>query len=204
MKKKLRIFAFSDIHSPDDFAMAEIDPRQFDLVLTLGDIGEDTLDYILFQARQVPCYGVPGNHDKEEPVGLNSLHRRVIDFHGIRIGGIGGARKYKDEPHHYSAPRMAWITRRLPPADLIISHSPPLAVSQNEDPLHQGFSSFDRYIKQHQPQAWLHGHTGKKFTGRVENTEIFGVNVRRPLTLEFEIGRAKPRKTAQFFSNLLR
>ena len=203
MKQTLRIFAFSDIHSPDDFAMAEIDPDRFDLVVTLGDIGEDTLDYILYKARRVPCFGVPGNHDKKNPAGLNNLHGRVIDFKGLRIGGIGGSRKYKNEPHHYTVHQMKRITRRLAAADLIISHSPPLATSQKEDPLHQGFGSFDRYIEKHRPQAWLHGHTGKKFTGEVGETAVYGVNVRRPLTLELEVGRAKRRPPTTFLSNLL-
>ena len=204
MKKMLRIFAFSDIHSPDDFAMAEIDPDQFDLVVTLGDISDDTLDYILYQARGVPCLGVPGNHDKKHPVGLNNIHGRVIDFNGIRIGGIGGSRKYKNEPNHYSVPQMEWIMRRMRPADLIISHSPPLGTSLKEDPLHQGFACFDKYIKKHKPQAWLHGHTGKKFTGELEGTAVYGVDVRRPLTLEFEVGqRKKRRKPSAMLASML-
>ncbi len=203
MKKTLRIFAFSDIHSPDDFVMAEIDPSRFDLVVTLGDIPDSVLDYILFQAKGVPCFGVPGNHDSKNPAGLNNLHGQVVDFHGIRIGGIGGSRKYKNEPHHYTVSQMKWITRRMPAADLIIAHSPPLGTSLKEDPLHQGFACFDHYIQKHKPQAWLHGHTGKKFTGEFDDTAVYGVNVRRPLTLEFEIRPKKRRKPSAILANML-
>ena len=204
MRKTLRIFAFSDIHSPDDFEIGEIDPNQFDLVVTLGDISEATLDYILYQAKNVPCFGVPGNHDKADPAGLTNIHGKVIDFHGIRIGGIGGSRKYKDEPNHYSSRQMNWIVNRLSPADLILSHSPPLATSLNEDRLHQGFACFDRYIKLHKPQAWLHGHTGKTFTGGYEGTAVYGINVRRPLTLELKVGmKRKPKRAAMLASMLL-
>lgn len=187
MKRTLRIYALSDIHSPADFIMPEIDPDKFDLVLTLGDIEDATLDYILQMARRVPCYGVPGNHDKAKPAGLNNLHGRVITINGVRIGGLGGARKYKDHPHHYTDLQMSMMTRRLASADLVISHAPPLATSQRESPIHKGFAAFDRYITRHRPQAWIHGHTGKKFTGNIGNTGVYGVSVRRPLTLEFEV-----------------
>lgn len=56
----MRIFAIADIHSPDYFTMPGMAGRGFDLVVTLGDIGVDTLDYILFQSRGVPCVGVLG------------------------------------------------------------------------------------------------------------------------------------------------
>ena len=191
MKRTLRIYALSDIHSPADFFMPEIDPEQFDLILTLGDIEEGTLDYILEMGKRVPCYGVPGNHDKAKPAGLNNLHGKVITINGVRIGGIGGARKYKDHPHHYTDLQMSMMMRRLAAADLIISHAPPLATSQDESPIHKGFASFDRYITRHRPQAWIHGHTGKKFTGNIGDTDVYGVSVRRPLTLEFELSKSK-------------
>ena len=93
--------------------------------------------------------------------------------------------------------------RRLSPADLIISHAPPLETSQKEDRIHQGFASFDRYIKKHRPQAWLHGHTGKKFTGNIGETDVYGVSVRRPLILEFDLA-SRPKPTLKsFLTNLL-
>ena len=43
--QQLRIYAVADIHSPDSFRMAQLSPESCDLVLTLGDIDEGTLDY---------------------------------------------------------------------------------------------------------------------------------------------------------------
>lgn len=203
MKKTLRIYALSDIHSPADFYMPEIDPDQFDLVLTLGDIEDATLDYILQMSKRVPCYGVPGNHDSPHLPGLNNLHGKAISINGIRIAGIGGARKYKDHPHHYTDLQMKMMMKLVPPADLIISHAPPLATSTKEDRIHQGFSSFDHYIEKHQPQVWLHGHTGKKFTGSHKNTKIFGVSIKRPLTLEFDLSRPRKKSLKGFVTGLL-
>jgi Icc-related predicted phosphoesterase len=150
----------------------------------------------------VPCYGVPGNHDKLRPAGLNNLHGRVVTVNGVRIAGIGGARKYKTHPNHYTDLQMNRTMLRLPLADLIIAHSPPLATSQKEDPIHQGFACFDRYIKKYRPQAWIHGHTGKKFTGSVESTAVYGVNVRRPLILEFDLTARPESKLKGFITNL--
>ena len=42
----LNLILLSDVHSPDSFLMNEVDPQEFDLVLTLGDINEATMDYM--------------------------------------------------------------------------------------------------------------------------------------------------------------
>ena len=88
--KSLSLILLSDVHSPDSFLINEVDHREFDLVLTLGDINEATMDYILNQARLVPVYGVYGNHDPETVAGLDSLDDNVLLINGYRIGGISG------------------------------------------------------------------------------------------------------------------
>lgn len=165
--------------------MPQISPADFDLVLTLGDISEGVLDYILFMARQVPVYGVPGNHDPCDIPGLSSLHRKVIDFKGIRIGGFGGAKKYKEAPYNFTDREVSGLIRRMPMADLFISHAPPLLTSQAEDRVHKGFRAFDNYIRMHGPRYWIHGHLGKRTRATIDHTTVIGICEREPLILEF-------------------
>lgn len=185
MSKKLKIFAFSDIHSPDSFRMAELNPQDFDLVVTLGDIPRDTLDYILFMSKTLTSLGVLGNHDPKEIIELNNIHCKVVEFKGIKIGGFGGSLKYKDEPNHYTEKEAAKKIQKMPYVDIFISHSPPYSTSDQNDPVHCGFKAFDDYIELKRPRYWLHGHLGRKTQSKVCDTEIFGIVEKQPLFLEF-------------------
>ncbi|MGA7393360.1 MAG: metallophosphoesterase, partial [Terrimicrobiaceae bacterium] len=84
--KQLRIYAIADIHSPDSFHMPQLPPDSYDLVLTLGDINDDTLDYIAYMTHGIPWLGVPGNHDPDQVVAFESLHARSVLFRGLRLG----------------------------------------------------------------------------------------------------------------------
>jgi len=184
MSQKIRIFAFSDIHSPDSFQMSELDSKDFDLVLTLGDIPRDTLGYILFMSKRIESYGILGNHDPKEIIALNNIHCRVVEFKGIKIGGFSGSLKYRDEPNQYTEKEVAKKIQRMPYVDIFISHSPPYSVSDQNDPVHCGFKAFDDYIEQKRPKYWLHGHLGVKTRTKICDTEIYGIVEKQPLFLE--------------------
>lgn len=187
MSLSLRTFAIADIHFPDNFRMMELSPDQFDLVLTLGDISAETLDYILFMARYIECVvGIPGNHDPKIVPGLDDLHCRVIEYKGIRIGGFGGANREDKAAHHYSEATAAKKMRKMPAVDLFISHAPPASTAVNEGPMHRGFQAFDDYIAKHQPRYWLHGHLHKRNTQKLGRTEVISIIEKHPLTLDFD------------------
>jgi predicted phosphodiesterase len=186
MKQTLKVYVITDVHSPDAFNMPELDPDQFDIVVTLGDIKEDTLDYISYMSRHIPQYGVPGGHDRSLPRGVCDLHGKFVTVKGIRIGGYGGAPKYKDQPFHYREREVARHMKRMPPVDLLITHTPPLATSMDKDPLHQGFRAFDDYIQRCQPSYLIHGHLERNSKAKIHQTTVYGISLRRPLTLYFD------------------
>lgn len=193
MNTPLRIYVLCDIHSPDYFSMPELNPDMVDIVFTLGDIDEGTLDYIIHMSAGIPVYGVPGNHDNHQMRGVTNIDGKVIDHKGIRIAGMGGARKYKNHPHHYTESAMNRRMFMMPAADIFISHAPPWGTSQKEDPIHQGFKSFDRYIERHEPQYWLHGHLSKNLRNDMGSTKVIGVRERMPLNLELANSRMQQR-----------
>lgn len=181
----LKIFAFSDIHSPDSCALPKLRADEFDLIITLGDIPADTFDYILLMSRTIHNVGVLGNHDPEDIPGLNDLHGKIVEYKGIKIGGFGGSQKYKNQPNHYTENEVHKKIRKFPPVDLFISHAPPFSVSLKEDYLHQGFKAFDDYIDKNVPKYWLHGHLGNNYKTVVGATTVIGINQKQPLWLEF-------------------
>lgn len=166
--------------------MPELMPDEFDVALTLGDIDEATIDYIAFMSRRIPRYGVPGGHDPQYTPGLNNLHRKVVTVKGIVIGGFGGSPKYKDHPNHYTSKDVTKGMRGMPPVDVFIAHTPPLATSTNMDRVHRGFPAFDQYINRYSPSYWLHGHLESFYKAQVEQTTVYGISVSKPLTLQFD------------------
>jgi hypothetical protein len=186
MERILRAYVITDIHSPDAFEMPELDPQIYDVVLTLGDIDENTLDYIAHMSHRIPKFGVPGGHDKILPCGVCDLHGKVVTVKGIRIGGFGGSPKYKDQLFHYSGIQVSLQMLGMPEVDVLITHTPPLATSEQEDYIHRGFRAFDRYLKRYTPSYMIHGHLERNYTARVFQTTVYGICRRRPLKLTFE------------------
>lgn len=182
---RVTIFAVADIHSPDNFNMPELKPEEFDLLLTLGDISENTLDFILFMAIKIQGYGILGNHDPQNMPGLNDIHCKVVEFKGIKIGGFGGAQKYKDHPNHYTDKMVAKSIMKMSAVDIFISHSPPYATSMKEDRVHQGFKAFDEYIEKRSPKYWIHGHLEQNYEMVIGKTKVIGIADKRSLILEF-------------------
>ena len=180
----LRTFIVSDIHSPDSFQMMELKKAEYDLVLTLGDIPRDTLNYILFMSKEIQSYGVLGNHDPKEILSLNNIHCKVVDYNGIRIGGFGGALKYKDEPNHYTENEVTKNMQQMPPVDIFISHAAPFCVPDPDDTVHNGFKAFDNYMIRNKPKYWLHGHLGIRQHIRKFDTEIYSIVGKQPLILK--------------------
>ncbi|HVQ63275.1 MAG TPA: metallophosphoesterase [Terriglobia bacterium] len=190
--QQLRIYAIADIHSPDSFRMTQLSPDTYDLVLTLGDIDEGTLDYIGYMSHGIPWLGVPGNHDPAQEIGFENLHARSIAFHGWRLGGCGGGPRYKkDTPNHYTERQIAKFLRKMPPVDLFISHAPPPSAATNgglvspTDYIHRGFDAFDAYLHAARPCFWLHGHLSRRYTCTVEGTKVMGICGAQPLILDF-------------------
>ncbi|HEY5706037.1 MAG TPA: metallophosphoesterase [Terrimicrobiaceae bacterium] len=192
--QQLRIYAIADIHSPDSFHMAQLSAESYDLVVTLGDIDECTLDYIGFMTQGIPWLGVPGNHDPDEGVGFESLHARSVAFRGLRLGGCGGGPLYKkDTPNHYTERQVSKFLRKMPAVDLFISHAPPPSAALDgglvspSDYIHRGFDAFDVYLHSARPRFWLHGHLGRRYCCTVGGTKVMGICGAQPLILDFPV-----------------
>lgn len=170
----MKILALSDrtvpfIYSP----VVEERYPEIELVVGCGDLESSYLEYVLTRLN-VPLFYVHGNHDRDDfnvPGGV-SVDGRVVQLHGLRIGGLGGSRRYKsDGIHQYTEGEMWWrvfrMLLRLAPMrlargyglDLLLSHSPPLGIHDMPDLAHSGFSSFRALIRLARPRLVLHGHS---------------------------------------------
>jgi Icc-related predicted phosphoesterase len=188
----IRAFAISNVRSSDDFTMPGIDPNDVEVVFTLGNIPPDALDYILLMARRVPLLGVLGGLDPEEIPGLEDHHGEVVELGGVRFGLLNGAPRYEKHPNQFTEREMSKVVRKMPPADIVLSHAPPLSTSMNEPPLHRGFEAFDVYIQRHRPRYWIHGHPDRSYTAEAGGTGTQVIGVQTMQLLRLSLGEVQP------------
>ena len=184
----MKILAVADT---EDRALAEhFDPERWrgvDLILSLGDLKPDYLDYLVSRLN-VPLLYVRGNHDggyrDSPPAGCEDVDGRVVKVAGLRIGGLEGSRWYGGSGVEYSdrhtALRAFMLGLRIRLAgglDILMTHAPPTfgdpAVDDALDKVHAGFDSYRRLVLTHRPRLLLHGHTHLNY-GRNKRERMLG------------------------------
>jgi Icc-related predicted phosphoesterase len=144
-----------------------------ELILSCGDLPSAYLTFLV-TVFNVPLYYVRGNHDahydQTPPQGCIDLHARIVTYRGIRLAGLEGSRWYNGGPHQYTDKQMGrtilklnWQAFWAGSPDITIAHAPPRFIHDAEDPCHRGFKSFNRFIKRHAPNYFLHGHIHDHF-----------------------------------------
>ncbi|HHX45341.1 MAG TPA: metallophosphoesterase [Chloroflexi bacterium] len=153
-----------------------------DLVLGCGDLPFDYMEYIVTMLGR-PLFHVYGNHAQHKrlsangtlrsahPEGCINIHRRVINYRGLIIGGLEGSMRYREGPHQYTQREMAlqalsmapqlWLNRlRYGRAiDILITHAPPFGIHDGADLCHQGFLALLSFMDRYKPRYLIHGHT---------------------------------------------
>jgi Icc-related predicted phosphoesterase len=174
----VRVLALADKPPPLDPAlMAE--QMRVDAVVCLGDLDRAWIEP-LAGLLSIPRIGVHGNHDPEGlllEVDVHDLHMRRTSVGGLTFAGFEGCVRYgKGGPHHYTQKEAAKLARRLPGADVLISHCPPLGINDDpDDPSHVGFEGLLDWVERHRPRHLLHGHVhplGGRTTTRFGDTHV--------------------------------
>ena len=156
------MLALADKRPPMDPAlMAE--QMGVQAVICLGDLDRAWIES-LATLRGVPRVGVHGNHDPEDllrEIEVEDLHGRRTSIGGLTFAGFEGCVRYgAGGPHHYTQKQASKLARRLPAADILICHCPPLGINDDpDDPAHVGFAGLRAWVDRHQPRHILHGHT---------------------------------------------
>ena len=150
-----------------------------ELILSCGDLPYDYLDFLV-SSMNIPLLYVPGNHDpaydEKNPAtrahGCDYLDMKVRSVKGLNIAGFGGSIRYRPTgPNQYTQaemysrvssfiPRLLWhLPRHGNTLDILIAHSPPRGIHDDDDQAHTGFSAFRDFIQTFKPRYFLHGHT---------------------------------------------
>lgn len=175
----MKILALSDqvetrIYSP----LLKQSFEDVDLVIGCGDLPYEYLEYVVTMLNVPVCY-VPGNHDpKYKPDNPNTyaegclnIDQKLVTIRGLHIAGLGGSIRYKPDGENQYTQSQAY--ERLLPLlgpltlarlrgqrlDLLVTHSPPAGVHDDEDPPHRGLRAINWLITHYHPRYILHGHT---------------------------------------------
>lgn len=108
--------------------------------------------------------------DPPGPRGCINVDGRIEDAAGLRIAGLGGSIRYREGPHQYTQAEMARRARRLARrararrrrdgrgVEVLITHSPPKGLGDEDDRAHEGFEALHELVRRLRPRLLLHGH----------------------------------------------
>ena len=180
--------------------------QDVDLILGCGDLPYTYLEYLV-SILNVPLYYVPGNHDPvynpylplSHAEGGSNLDLKTASVHGLFLAGFGGCIRYRPDGVNQYTQRQAFFRaytliirllrsqirygRKL---DILITHSPPFGIHDEETLAHQGLKALNFLIRKAQPRYLFHGHThfyrnnledAVTQTGRTTIINIFPYNV---------------------------
>ncbi|MBQ6439353.1 MAG: metallophosphoesterase [Mogibacterium sp.] len=180
------------------------------LVLSAGDLKSEYLEFLVTMLN-VPLVYVRGNHDglydEKPPEGCEDADGKIVEVdcgwgeskQKIRILGLGGSMRYKDEaPDMYTEKEMAERVRRAertirkrrltgkiislikpeengtgekkrPDFDILLTHAPCRGYGDMEDLPHMGFECFNELLNKYSPQLHCYGHVHKEY-GEMKRT----------------------------------
>jgi Icc-related predicted phosphoesterase len=162
----------------DDLLVGQGARETVDLLISLGDLWDSTLQRATewYKPRQV--LAVRGNHDSAGPFpsGVRDLHLATVEFEGLRLGGFAGSWRYKPRGHHlFDQDEVSGLLRDFPAVDVFVAHNSPFGIHERDGDVHQGFEAFVEYIQRHRPRRFIHGHQHVNRTSVFGDTTVLGV-----------------------------
>lgn len=151
--------------------------REYDLILSAGDLKADYLSFLVTMAR-CPVLYVHGNHDtgysRKAPEGCDCIDDHFVVYHGLRILGLGGCRRYHPGEHQYTERemrarirKMKWALWRNGGVDIVLTHAAPEGLGDSNDPAHRGFKALRDLLDKYSPKYLVHGHVHMSYDHKV-------------------------------------
>lgn len=174
--------------------------KEYDLILSAGDLKADYLSFLVTMAR-CPVMYVHGNHDasygEHPPEGCDCIDDKLVIYKGLRILGLGGCRRYRPGDHQYTEKQMRKRIRKLRGAvrlaggvDVVVAHGAPRGVGDGADMAHIGFAAFLPMLEAWKPRYFLHGHLHLNYATGLTRVETYAdtqvINCCERFALELE------------------
>ena len=190
--------------------------QDVDLILGCGDLPYTYLEYLVSVLR-IPLFYVPGNHDPayndqqtlSYAEGGSNLDLKTASAKGLLLAGLGGSIRYRpDGVNQYTQGQAFSRAYRLllrllvsqnrygRKLDVLITHSPPFGIHDDDSQAHQGLKALNFLIRTVRPRYLFHGHTHffrnnlEECVTQVGRTTI--MNIFPYKVIEFEKGEIHP------------
>lgn len=156
----------------------EAEAEAVDLVISLGDLWDSTIEKARIRYRPGRTFAVRGNHDSNAPFApsVTPLHGSVVHHAGMSFGGFNGSWRYKPRGHHlYEQEEVRKALESFPRVDVFVAHNSPAGCHERDTEVHQGFEGFRDYILRARPSYFIHGHQHLSATSLIGETTVIGV-----------------------------
>ena len=161
--------------------------KQYDLIISCGDLKPDYLSFLVTMAR-CPLLYVHGNHDgcyqHNPPEGCDCIDDHFVVYNGIRILGLGGCRRYRPGDFQYTNAQMRrrimklrWQLWKHKGVDIVVTHAPAEGLGDGEDPAHWGFPALRTLLDDYKPQYMLYGHVHLRYSDHPRVMEYNGTTL---------------------------
>ncbi|QJE95508.1 metallophosphoesterase family protein [Luteolibacter luteus] len=170
----LRAIAIAD----DDGLVGNLESDPVDLLISLGDLWDASIDKAVASYKPRRTFAVRGNHDTDAPFArhITSLHYTVEHFSGLSFGGFNGSWRYKPRGHHlFEQHEVSRMLRSFPRVDVFVAHNSPRGIHERDGEVHQGFDGFLDYLEKQKPRYFLHGHQHLNQISQIGETQVIGV-----------------------------
>ncbi|MEW6400501.1 MAG: metallophosphoesterase [Chloroflexota bacterium] len=176
----MRILAVSDQVVERVYTLASTGQFQdVEFILGCGDLPYAYLEYLVTVLNK-PMYYVPGNHDPifnpsnptTQTEGASNLDLKLARVKDRLVAGFGGSVRYRPDGVNQYTQRQAYIRAlALLPGllrnhlrygralDILISHSPPFGIHDEETQAHTGLRALNWLLRVARPRFHFHGHT---------------------------------------------
>ncbi len=162
----------------DDALVGHLEAGPVDLLISLGDLWDSTIEKACARYGPKMTLAVRGNHDSDAPFAsfIAPLHGTMEHYAGMTFGGFNGSWRYKPRGHHlYDQEEVSRALRSFPRVDVFVAHNSPARCHERDDDVHQGFEGFRDYILRAKPKYFLHGHQHLSATTTIGSTTVIGV-----------------------------
>jgi Icc-related predicted phosphoesterase len=162
----------------DDQSVKRIEPERAEVVISCGDLIDQSILEAARLCSSTKIFAVKGNHDANQAFAapIFDLHLRTENYGGLKFGGFNGAWRYKPRGHFlYEQDEVVRLLAHFPAVDVFVAHNSPRHVHDRDDEVHLGFDAFTPYIQRAKPRAFIHGHQHVNRESRLGETRVIGV-----------------------------
>ena len=162
-RRTVRLLVIADFAPMLGMGIADyVAAHDIDAVVTAGDLTRHDLAGI--DGLSVPVLGVYGNHCDGrylEDLGVTNVHLKKVMVGAVSFTGLQGCVRYKPGTTDvlYTQRQYKRLVRKLPNAEVLVTHCPPRGINDHEDPAHVGIEALRNWVDRFQPTVLIHGHT---------------------------------------------